>query len=590
MCGILAIIGKNAKAEKYEESMKRLHNRGPEGERWLKKGGALLGFTRLAINGLTDQGMQPMERGACAWAVNGEIYNWATLNTENSLGCETGSDCEVVGALYTRIYAGRPIEEIGDLFNSLDGVFATVIIDSDRGVAIVARDPFGVRPLYMGYDGESILFASEMKSLEAVCENVEPFPPSTVAVYNLMNTSDITYAKRYHKVSTTTMPLLSNVELSAGAIRVALTVAVKKRMMMERPVAVLLSGGLDSSLVASLVARELKEAGRPALKTFSIGMAGSSDLFHAKMVADWIGSDHTEIVVTPEEMFGAISSVIYHIESYDTTTVRASVGNWLVSKAVKERSECKVVFNGDGSDEVFGSYLYFYEAPSAREYEEEVLRLLAEIHSFDVLRSDRSISSNGLEPRTPFLDKAFVQTVLSIPLKYRMPRKGGVCEKWILRRAFDDGKTLPAEVLWRRKEAFSDGVSGTEKSWYQIVQETVADRVPADWKEMAAKKYGVNTPTTAEMYYYRSCFEGFYGAKHVTTTVPHFWMPKWTGATDPSARTLAIYSDTEGSTGGVGASLNASVVDASLNASAVDASLSESGKGCDDAPLGASAV
>jgi asparagine synthase (glutamine-hydrolysing) len=490
-----------------------------------------------------------MEREGCFWVANGEIYNWRGLESENSLECKTGSDCEVIGALYTKIYAGLPVEEIGGLFNSLDGVFATVIIDTVRNRLIVARDPFGVRPLYVGTTADTVMFGSELKSLEMVSMSVEPFPPGSVGVYD-MNTCEVLYARKYHRISTVPLPIFDGVESATTAVSVALTAAVKKRMMMERPVAVLLSGGLDSSLVASLVAKELRLAGKPPLKTFSIGMTGSSDLRYAKMVADWIGSDHTEVVVTPKEMFDAISTVIFHIESYDTTTVRASVGNWLVSKAVKELSECKVVFNGDGSDEVWGSYLYFYEAPSAKEYEDDVVRLLNEIHSFDVLRSDRSISSNGLEPRTPFLDKAFVQTVMSVPLKYRMPKRGGLCEKWLLRKAFDNGETLPPEVLWRRKEAFSDGVSGTEKSWYQNIQEIVADRVPADWKSIAMKKYTVNTPMTAEMFYYRSCFEGFYGPAHVTTTVPHFWMPKWTGATDPSARTLAVYAEVEGSTEG----------------------------------------
>jgi len=546
MCGILAGVGRDIEISEYYDCMKRLCNRGPEGTKYhIVEGKAFLGFTRLAINGLTDNGMQPMEREGCFWIVNGEIYNWRTLNTENSLECQTGSDCEVIGALYTSIYSKGAIEEIGGLFNSLDGVFSVVIIDTILNRVIVARDPFGVRPLYMGRDGETILFGSEMKTLELVCKNIEPFPPGFVSVYDL-NTCELLCAKRYHKVSTTLIPVFNNVELAASAVRISLTTAVKKRMMMERPVAILLSGGLDSSLIASLVAKELRQAGKPSLKTFSIGMKGSSDLYYAKMVADWIGSDHTEVLVTADEMFDAISAVIYHIESYDTTTVRASVGNWLVSKAVKEMSDCKVVFNGDGSDEVWGSYLYFYAAPSAREYEDEVLRLLNEIHTFDVLRSDRSISSNGLEPRTPFLDKAFVQTVLSIPLKHRMPERGGHCEKWLLRKAFDNGETLPPEVLWRRKEAFSDGVSGTEKSWYQNIQEIVEDRVPTDWKEIALKKYIVNTPTTAEMFYYRSSFEGFYGANHVSTTVPHFWMPKWLNATDPSARTLKIYDEDSG--------------------------------------------
>jgi asparagine synthase (glutamine-hydrolysing) len=543
MCGILAVIGKNVVASKYHESMNRLNNRGPEGTKYKTvEDRAFLGFTRLAINGLTNEGMQPMEHKGCYWIANGEIYNWRALNSENSLNCQTGSDCEVIGTLYTKIYVDRLTQEIGGLFRSLDGVFATAIVDTVRNVLIVARDPYGVRPLYTGFSEDTVMFGSEMKSLDSLCHYVQPFLPGTVSVYDL-NTGDMIYTEAYHTISTIPIPIFNNVELAAASVRTALVAAVKKRMMMERPVAVLLSGGLDSSLVASLVAKELRDAGKPPLKTFSIGMAGSSDLRYAKMVADWIGSDHREVLVTPKEMFEAISPVIFHIESYDTTTVRASVGNWLVSKAVKEYSDCKVVFNGDGSDEIWGSYLYFYAAPSPKDYEDEVLRLLQEIHTFDVLRSDRSISSNGLEPRTPFLDKAFVQTVLSIPLNYRMPFLKGNCEKWLLRKAFDNGETLPPEVLWRRKEAFSDGVSGTEKSWFQNIQEMVVDRVPADWSEIAVKKYPVNTPTTAEMFYYRSCFEGFFAGNHSLVTVPHFWMPKWLNATDPSARTLNIYHE-----------------------------------------------
>jgi len=550
MCGILAGIGENIDIDCYLECLKTLEARGPEGTRtWAIDTRAFLGFTRLAINGLTDHGMQPMKNGACSWIVNGEIYNWRDLVETNALTCTSGSDCEIVGELYRTLYAEKPVEEIVGLFSSLDGVFATVLVDSEKNRVIVARDPFGVRPLYIGNSAGTLLFGSEMKSLSTVCSEVCAFPCGTVSVYDL-NTGELLYTKLYHKISTLSLPVFDNVELASSAVRFGLIRSVKKRMMMERPVAVLLSGGLDSSLVASLVASELKAACKPPLKTFSIGMAGSSDLHYARIVADWIGSDHREIVVSCEEMFEAISPVIYRIESYDTTTVRASVGNWLVSKAVREFSDCKVVFNGDGSDEVWGSYLYFYGAPSAQEYEKEVLRLLREIHNFDVLRSDRSISSNGLEPRTPFLDKAFVQTVLSIPLKYRMPKQGSQCEKWLLRKAFDDGTTLPKEVLWRRKEAFSDGVSGTEKSWYQNIQEMVLNRVPSSWAEIAAKKYAVNTPTTAEMFYYRSCFEGFYGSHCTKTTVPHFWMPRWTNATDPSARTLSIYSVVEGSTEG----------------------------------------
>jgi asparagine synthase (glutamine-hydrolysing) len=315
------------------------------------------------------------------------------------------------------------------------------------------------------------------------------------------------------------------------AVAYALTDAVKKRMMTDRrDIAVTLSGGLDSSLIAALVAKELKEQGKPPPQTFSIGMKGSTDLFYARQVADWIGSVHTEIVLTPEEFFAAIPEVIYHIESFDTTTVRASVGNWLVAKAIRENSDCKIVFNGDGSDEVWGSYLYFNGAPSDHAFEAEVTRLLTDIHMFDVLRSDRSISSHGLEPRTPFLDKQFVAVARSVPTEMRRPIRGLRPEKWLLREAFKDSGLLPPDVLWRQKEAFSDGVSGTEKSWYQITQEMALERMGADVKE-------------PEKFYYRAIYDSYYGAATAEVNVPYFWMPRWSpGATDPSARTLAVYS------------------------------------------------
>jgi asparagine synthase (glutamine-hydrolysing) len=270
-------------------------------------------------------------------------------------------------------------------------------------------------------------------------------------------------------------------------------------------------------------------------------MPGSEDLRYAKRVAEWIGSDHTEVHSTPHEMWGAVGPVIRDIESFDTTTVRASVGNWLVGKAVREKSDCKVVFNGDGSDEVFGSYLYMNSAPSAIAYEAEVRDLLQNIHMYDVLRSDRCISSHGLEPRTPFLDKAFVATVLSIPAWMRRPIPGRQPEKWLLRRAFDDGVTLPREVLWRRKEAFSDGVSGTEISWYEQTQAFASAEVPVNWRTAAPLLWPHLTPTTAEQFYYRERFEQTYRGLGAAL-VPRFWMPKWSaGATDPSARTLKVY-------------------------------------------------
>ena len=547
MCGIWAVFGKVDKdASRYLKCVEALKARGPEGTRIHPVGtSGYLGFTRLAINGLTEEGMQPMVSNGNVWMANGEIYNWKALAEEHGLSCVTGSDCEVIGELYERHFKDAINSDLGELFRMLDGVFACIIVDVVCRRVIVARDPYGVRPLFYGRDWGMVFFGSELKSIEPMCldANANAFDPGTYSVFDL-DTAELTYTQKYHVISTMTLPGLADVETASAAVRVALEAAVSKRMMTERPVAALLSGGLDSSLIASLVARRLKELGLPPLKTFSIGMAGSEDLRYARAVADWIGSDHTEVLVTEDEMFNAIEQVIGDIESYDTTTVRASVGNWLVSKAVRERSDCKVVFNGDGADEVWGSYLYMFGAPSARDYEFEVLSLLNRIHTYDVLRSDRCISSHGLEPRTPFLDKAFVQTVLSIPVGLRRPLVGRVPEKWLIRRAFDDGVTLPRAVLWRKKEAFSDGVSPTTESWYQIIQRRVAGLVSESDLASAEQKYPLNTPTTAEMYYYRTIFESKYGAKMATVTVPAFWMPKWSDTKDPSARTLGKLLET----------------------------------------------
>lgn len=541
MCGIWATFGKNSSVDSCTSALKKLKGRGPEGTRYtefLNKG--FLGFTRLAINGLSEDGMQPMNLGPVSWVVNGEIYNWKELVKEYKLTCTSGSDCEVVGAMYHRFRGAS----LADMFRCFDGVFSCVIVDTELKQIVVARDPYGVRPLYKGRalfkEGEKtsldtqLYFGSELKSIIDSTTLVSPFRPGWFEVYD-MNTFRLLRDEKYHSMSLMKIPVFSIVDFAASAIRCALSAAVIKRMMTQRPCAALLSGGLDSSLIASLVAKELRLLGAPPLKTFSIGMAGSADLKHARMVAEWIDSDHTEIVMTPEDFFSAIPGVIHDIESYDTTTVRASVGNWLVAREVFRRSDCKVVFNGDGADEVFGSYLYLNNAPSPLDYEKEVVSLLESIHTFDVLRSDRSISSHGLEPRTPFLDKGFVQTVLSIPLELRQPVKGVLAEKWILRKAFDDGVTLPKEVLWRRKEAFSDGVSG-DRSWYEIAQEKAAALAPADWKK---RKFVENVPRTPEMFYYRSLFESFYGGS--LATVPYFWMPKWSNTDDPSARTLDVY-------------------------------------------------
>lgn len=512
MCGIWALIGKPIDHEIVAACLDNLKARGPEGSKIVTNYRFQLGFTRLALNGLNDGGMQPMVSDELQWICNGEIYNWTELGNSNS-----GSDCEVLGSFY------RTCKTPGTFFRGLRGVFACVIIDRFTNTAIVGRDPYGVRPLFISKNKDSFVFTSEIKA--SPYTNIIPFPPGFYARIN-MPTLKISFVK-YHSIE---KRIISN---PFQAIRDSLVNAVSIRMMTERPVAALLSGGLDSSLIAALAQQELKKLNKPPLKTFSIGFEGSEDLKYARIVSKYIGSDHTEIVMTPSEFFDAIPAVIYDIESFDITTVRASVGNWLVAREIS-KTNCKVVFNGDGSDELLGGYLYFHRAPSNEAFEEESDRLLKDIHLFDVLRSDRCISSHGLEPRTPFLDKEFVNTIKSISVDLRRPISTQI-EKWILRKSFDDG-TLPTEVLWRKKEAFSDGVSTHQGlSWFQECQSRALVRAP-DW-ETHCSKYSHLKPYTAESFYYRELFNRMYA--HAENVIPYFWMPKWSPeTTDPSARTL----------------------------------------------------
>lgn len=542
MCGIWFCLG-NFCTPNVISYVNKIKARGPEGTRInvIARTGTM-GFNRLAINGLNNDGMQPFECGpvisygnntinSINYMCNGEIYNWAALAKEYNIEVKSQSDCEVLGELYL-----KNRDNLENFFQLLDGVFAIVIVDLEKNQVVIGRDPYGVRPLYVG---DARYFSSEIKGLVPLCTNIVPFMPGTYRVYN-SHTLNLIKNEAYFKIPFLKNPYFDNEAFAAVALRKALEVAVDKRMLTERPVACLLSGGLDSSLIASLVAKNLRNLGLPPLKTFCIGMEGSTDAKYARKVAEFIQSDHTEIILTPDDFFDAIPQVIHDIESFDTTSVRASVGNWLVSKYIKEHTDCKVVFNGDGSDELFGSYMYFYNAPNNFDFEHECRRLLKDIHYFDVLRSDRSISSHGLEPRTPFLDRQFTQVALSIATDLRRPIKNKQCEKYILRKAFDDGLTLPTEVLWRKKEAFSDGVSSLEKSWYEIIQEKVS--VPDNWMELV-KLFTYMPPNTKEMFYYRTIFEQHYRGHE--NNIPYFWMPKWCeGATDPSARTLKVYTNT----------------------------------------------
>jgi asparagine synthase (glutamine-hydrolysing) len=532
MCGIWAVLGADAGNPDYYDCIYKINARGPEGMRHkIIKGHAHLSFSRLAINGLTDAGMQPFIDGDLHWVCNGEIYNWKELASKYSLELNTGSDCEVL-KLANKLQPSQ-------LFNELDGVFATVIYNEKAKQALVARDPFGVRPLYMWVGASSggkplIAVSSELKGFDVFKglqgNYMHVMPGNYLVIHNVGSDDMRIEYDRYHQIPLTPSELDAGTDVQAQEnawrqlIKGRLEAAVKKRVLnTERPIAALLSGGVDSSLIAALVQKELRAQGRPPLKTFSIGFKGSSDLKYARMVADFIGSDHTEVIKTPNDFFAAIPEVINVIESYDTTTVRASVGNYLVTKAIREASDAKVVFNGDGSDEIFGSYLYFYRAPGDQEYNDEVIRLLGDIYMFDVLRSDRCISSNGLEPRTPFLDKSVVEAALSAPIEFRRPVQGKRIEKGVLRDAFKGDALLPEEVLYRRKEAFSDGVSGPDRAWYEEIKERLEGGV-------------------SEEEHYR----GLYFSKYPEGSdinCPYKWLPKWSGETsDPSARTLSIYS------------------------------------------------
>jgi asparagine synthase (glutamine-hydrolysing) len=528
MCGIFAIFNKNNKSCYYNSFNKGIP-RGPENSKFLLIENNIFGFHRLAINGYQhEQSDQPLQKNNCILLCNGEIYNYKSLYEQHNLIQTTRSDCEIIIDMYTKY-------GIDFTTKSLGGVFAFVLYDSSKQTFFVCRDTFGVRPLFIAYSDTSIGVSSELKMLQNHFQKIKQFPPNYY--------SEFRFLSRWNKTSTNKLfdYNLSNIDSNYGYnniltnIKYYLTAAVKKRVEnTERPIACLLSGGLDSSLITSLVCNYYKSNNiHKKVKTFSIGMKGASDLHNAEVVAKFLDTDHTTIELTEEEFLDAIPKVIETIESYDTTTVRASVGNYLVSKYISEHCDSKVIFNGDGSDEVSGGYLYFHKCPTDEEFHNECVRLLDDICFFDVLRSDRSISSNGLEARTPFLDRNFVNYYLSIPKHIRNHNNGGGhIEKYLIRNAFKG--YLPDSVLFRKKEAFSDGVSHVDNSWHTIIHNKLLST-----KLSASDTYTHNKPNTKEQLYYREIFERFYA--NSSNVIPYFWMPTWVNATDASARELDLY-------------------------------------------------
>ena len=583
MCGIFCILnGEQNKLEFYKEQFYKGVNRGPEDSKYIIYHDVFLGFHRLAINGLDSISNQPFNIDNVVLICNGEIYNYNYLYELMNIQPVTNSDCEVIIHLYIRYGMEQTLK-------MLDGVFSFVLYDlrlkdNMENFIYIARDPYGVRPLYLlknNTDDSSITgFASELKCLSEFVKNtsyeIQQFQPGTFSKYFLSSKACskwelITENQAYF---IPTFPYNCNYytpfNSSSDSIKEYqkkitnyLCDAVKKRCSnTDRPIACLLSGGLDSSLITALVSHFSKvEFGLDKkIETYSIGLADSEDLKHAKIVADYLGTKHTEIILTEKEVFEILPELIYTIESYDTTTVRASIGNYLLGKYISKNSDAKVIFNGDGSDELCGGYLYMSKCPDCIEFDCETRRLLKDIHLFDVLRSDKSISSNGLEPRIPFLDKTFVNYYLSIPQKVRFDTNKKI-EKYLLRNSFTSEnfndvfgrQILPDEILWRRKEAFSDGVSSKGRSLFVILQELISINLNyenyynncenSSNNSKIFEKYIPNIET--EKLYYKHIFDCHY--PECSSIVPYFWMPKYTIAKDPSARTLELYNTSENS-------------------------------------------
>ena len=516
MCGILGIVG-NVNSQDVTYAMNRLHARGPDNQIVTSSGNVVMGFTRLAINGTTPGAMQPFRYNRMTAICNGEIFNHKNLELDLDYEPVSGSDCEVLLPGYVRW--GFPT-----LCNKLDAEFAMIMHDSESDLLWIARDPYGVRPLFWGVTPNgTYAFASELKGISEMCDVVNQFNPGWYMCLNTGSNPDLIRYSEYRHTTSYEMctHMGMNFDFVADMVRDLLISAVRKRLMCEQGgVCCLLSGGLDSSLVSSIA----NSYSDKTLHTFSIGLKGATDLIAAQKAADYIGSAHTTVELKEDDFLDAIPEVIGAIESYDVTTVRASVGNYLIGKYIKDNTNFKVVLNGDYADEVCGGYLYMKLAPSAEEFQKECQRLVNNIHYFDSLRSDRTICAHGLEARAPYADKEFLEFYMRIHPVMKSPK--GEMEKFMLRKAFSGYGFLPDEILWRSKEAFSDGVSTKERSWHTIVSDHVRTLGYRDEEE-----------------YYKSIFDSCYGAKH-RNVIPYKWMPRFCDATDPSARTLEVYNGT----------------------------------------------
>ena len=522
MCAIMGFSKKTYTKEELLPFFDRTRSRGPDMSQILETPSGWLCFHRLAIMGLTEAGMQPFELDGDYVVCNGEIYGFRPLKrqlTEKGYSFRSGSDCEILLPLY---------REYGlEMFAKLDAEFALIIYDSKRDDLIAARDPIGIRPLYYGYDRSgAIVFASEPKNLVGLCKGIRPFPPGHYY-------ADGKFV-RYADLTTVTQYSPDDLETVCRNIRNKLIAAVDKRLDADAPLGFLLSGGLDSSLVCAIAAKILGKK----IRTFAIGMdVDAIDLKYAREVADFIGSDHTEVIITKEDVLKALPEVVAALGTYDITTIRASMGMYLVCKAIHEQTDVRVLLTGEISDELFG-YKYTDFAPSPAAFQEEAKKRVDELYMYDVLRADRCISVHSIEARVPFGDLDFVKYVMGVDpaLKVNSYGKG----KYLLRHAFEGDRLLPEDILWREKAAFSDAVG---HSLVDDLKEYAEEKYTDQEFRQLSSKYDFATPFTKESLLYRELFEAYYPGQ--AKMVKDFWMPNrsWEGCDvdDPSARVLANY-------------------------------------------------
>ena len=559
MCGIVSIFNiKQQMPELRQKALRmsqKLRHRGPDWSGIYCGGSAILAHERLSIVD-PESGGQPLfspDRKQVL-AVNGEIYNHQEIRRRyaGQYDFQTGSDCEVILALYRDFAAGKIT--IQELLENLSGIFAFALYDEERDEFLIARDPIGVIPLYIGYDSDGKVYvASELKALEGQCERYEPFLPGH---YYWSKEPGI---KRYYKRDWFDYAAVKDNPASVEDIHDALTAAVKRQLMSDVPYGVLLSGGLDSSVV-SAIAEKFSEhrieddsqtrAYWPRLHSFAVGLKGAPDLEKARLVAKHIGTVHHEINYTIQEGLDAIRDVIYFIETYDVTTVRASTPMYLLARVIKSMG-IKMVLSGEGADEIFGGYLYFHKAPNAQAFHEETVRKLSKLHYYDCLRANKSLCAWGVEGRVPFLDKEFLDVAMRTNPEAKMcgPKKNGEpgfeIEKKIVREAFAD--MLPEEIAWRQKEQFSDGVG---YSWIDTLKKITSEAVTDEQMAHAAERFPINPPLNKEEYYYRSIFAEHFpsdsAARSVnqeasvacSTSIALEWDAAFKNMNDPSGRAV----------------------------------------------------